>query len=480
MNRGTNPESSMAGLPRVLGLRDVVLLYAIAIVSLQWLSTAAQLGPSSLVLWLLALLVFFVPSGLVVMELSSRYDGEGGLYIWIKRAFGDVHGFIAGWSYIVSNLVFLPTLLLFISGTASYVVAGAWPGLKDSYAFNAVLSLAALWLVIGANVIGLQFAKRMTNACAVLMGAVLAILVVAALVAGYRFGSATDFAGYWLPDLADPALVKSFATMMFALVGLELAPLMGSEIRAPRRVIPRAILVSGTLIAAFYLIGTAALLVALPRQKIETITGIPEGAAVIADRIGIPALGPLTALLMTIASAGVLTAWVAGGARLPYVVGIDRHLPGALGRLHPRWRSPHVALLVSGAIVTLLVLLALAGSTIGDAYQMLVDMTVAMTFIPLAYMFAALPMLRAKRVGDRPGLLRVPGGRIGVAIVSALGLSSTLASIGFALVPPVGGQAGMFYLKVLGGCALFLGLGFMLYFAPRRSPDRLRSSAARE
>lgn len=469
MNLPTNSEATAASLPRVLGLRDVILLYAIAVVSLQWLSTAAQMGPSSLVLWLVALFVFFVPSGLAVMELSSRYDGEGGLYVWIKQAFGDIHGFVAGWSYVVSNLVFFPALLLFIAGTASYVSAGAWPGLKDSFAFNASLSLAALWVVIGANVIGLERAKWVPNGCALVMGFVLAILVGAAGVSASRFGSATAFAGTLLPDVADPALVKSFSTMMFALVGLELAPLMGSEIRNPGRVIPRAIVAAGAMIAAFYLLGTAALLVALPKAKIEAIAGIPEAIAVISDRIGIPALGPSAALLMTIASAGVLAAWVTAGVRLPYVVGIDRHLPGALGRLHPRWRSPHVALILTGTVTTFLVLLALAGSTVGDAYQLLVDMTVAMTFIPLAYMFAALPMLRAQRIGDRPGLLRIPGGRIGIGIVSSFGLASTLLSIGCALVPPVSGQVGMFYLKMLGGCAFFLALGLALYFARPRA-----------
>lgn len=482
-NPTTKSEISVVGLPRVLGLRDVVLLYAIAVVSLQWLSTAAQIGPSSLVLWLLALVIFFVPSGLVVMELSSRYDGEGGLYVWIKQALGDVHGFVAGWSYVVSVLVFFPTLLLFISGTASYIAAGAWPGLKDSFGFNAFLSLTALWLAIGANILGLERAKRLVNVCALVMGGVLVILVIAASVSASRFGSATVFAGNLLPDVADTTIGKSFATMMFALVGLELAPLMGSEIRNPRRVIPRAIVVAGAMIIAFYLLGTWALLVALPKEKIEAITGIPEGIAVIADRIGMPFLGPLAALLMTIASAGVLTAWVTGSVRLPYVVGIDQHLPRALGRLHPRWRSPYVALIISGAITTLLVLLALAGTTIGDAYQILVDMTVPLAFIPSAYMFVALPILRAKRVGDRPGLLCVPGGRIGIALVSALGLASTLVSIGFALAPPGTGQAGMFYLKVLGGCGLFLGLGLALYFARQRSsPDdfALRSKASTE
>ena len=462
-------------LPRVLGARDVVLLYAIAVVSLQWLSIAAQMGPASLLLWLLALVVFFVPSGLAVMELSSRYDGEGGLYLWVKHSFGDSHGFVAGWSYVVSNLVFFPTLLLFIAGTASQVAGSAWPGLKDSAPFNAAVALLVLWGVIGVNVVGLKSAKRLTNGCALLMGALLAVLVTAALVSAYRHGSASEFAGHLLPDTADPALVKSFATMMFALVGLELAPLMGSEIREPRRVIPRAIVAAGALIVAFYLLGTAALLMALPKQRIESIAGIADAVSAIAERLGVPVAGPILALLMALASVGVLAAWVAGSARLPYVVGIDRHLPAALGRLHPRWRTPHVALLTSGAITSLLVLLALAGSSVGDAYQILVDMTVVLTFIPIAYLFVALPVLRAKGGGSGLGVLRVPGGRAGVAVVSGLGLMSTLVAIGCALAPPAGADPAIFYAKVLGGCAVFLGLGWTLFLAnaTRTAPGSL-------
>jgi len=450
-------------LPRVLGLRDVVLLYAIAIVSPQWLTTAAQIGPASLLLWLLALLAYFVPSGFAVMELSSRYEGEGGLYIWVKQAFGQAHGFIAGWCYVIANLVYFPTLLLFIAGAATRIGLAPWPELKDSVAVNATISLAVLWFVVGVNLIGLERTRRITNACALVMGAALTIVVVAALVCALRFGSANGFANHLLPDALDAGLIKSFATMMFAFVGLELAPLMGSEIHEPRRVIPRAIVASGGLIVAFYVLGTVALLVAMPKDRIEAIGGMPDAIAAIADRLGTPAVGPLVTLLMAVGSVGVLAAWVAGGVRLPYVVGIDKALPAAFGKVHPRWHSPHIALLASGGAATVLVVFALAGSTIGDGYQTLVDMTVTLTFIPIVYMFAALPVLRARAAGDRAGLLRVPGGRIGVAVVSGLGLLSTLVAIACAFVTPTGADVAMFYAKLVGGCAVFLALGVALY-----------------
>jgi amino acid transporter len=473
----TEPRDTAQGLRRVLGLRDVVLLYVMAIVSPQWFSTAAQTGAGSLALWALALIVFFVPCGFAVMEMNSRYAGEGGLYVWVKQAFGELTGFIVGWCYVVSNLVFFPTVLLFLTAAAAYGVAA--PRLKESYVFNAVLSLSVLWLVVGANIVGLARAKWIPNAGAVVMVIMVAILAGAAIILERRFGTATTFAGALVPDIADPALVKSFATMMLGLVGFELAPLMGGEISEPRRVIPRAIVLSGLLVVAFYVVGTWALLAALPREQIEALSGVPEAIATIAERLGMPALGPIVSLLMALGSVGVLAAWVTGGVRMPYVVGVDRYLPPALGRLHPRWRTPVIALVVVGVLTTALVVLALAGATVGEAYQVLVDMTIVLTFIPLVYLFAALPALRSKRVGEHNSVLRVPGGTAGVVLVTALGVSSTLLSIVFALAPPERGSAPMFYLKVLSGCVLFLGIGLAFYYSRRGLPPTGRGKARR-
>jgi amino acid transporter len=456
-------------LPRVLGLADVVLLYAVAIVGPQWLSTAAQAGASSLALWVLALLAFFIPCGFAVMEMNSRYAGEGGLYVWVKQAFGELHGFICGWCYVVSNFVFFPTLLLFLTAAAAYGLAA--PGLKDDYTFTAGLSVAVIWFVVVANIFGLGRAKWIPNAGAVVMALVLVLLVFAALELVQRTGSATIFAGALLPDLSDGALVKAFATMMFGLVGYELAPLMGAEIREPRRAIPRAIVLSGVVIAAFYIGGTWSLLAALPKQQIDALSGVPEAIASIAARLGAPSLGPVGNALIAISSIGGLAAWVTGGVRMPYVVGVDRYLPPALGRLHPRWHTPVIALVVTGIVTTVLVLAALAGATIGEAYQALVDMTIVLTFLPLVYLFAALPVLRAKRIGEGEAVVRIPGGATGIALVTALGVGSTLLSIVFALSPPEHGSVSMFYVKVISGCIVFLGIGLAFYYARRAAPE---------
>ncbi|MGB8377936.1 MAG: amino acid permease, partial [Rhodanobacteraceae bacterium] len=145
--------SNAARLHRVLGTRDLVLLNIAAVVGLRWLSTAAQVGPSSLTLWALALLIFLLPLALTVLELSSRLPGEGGLYLWSKTAFGDLHGFIAGWSYWISNMVFFPSLLLFLSGVSVYIAGDRWVLLADSALYNSSYCLLALWAATILNIL---------------------------------------------------------------------------------------------------------------------------------------------------------------------------------------------------------------------------------------------------------------------------------------------------------------------------------------
>ena len=138
-------------LHRALGTFDLVLMNVSAIVGLRYLSMAAQIGPASLTLWLLGLVTFLIPAALAVLELSSRLPGEGGVYLWSKVAFGDLHAFIAGWSYWIANLVFFPSLLIFGAGVFLYIHGGTWLKLADNPWYNGTFCLGILWLAIGLN-----------------------------------------------------------------------------------------------------------------------------------------------------------------------------------------------------------------------------------------------------------------------------------------------------------------------------------------
>ena len=474
MSQEPNPPGGPK-LHRVLGLRDLVLLNIAAIVGLRWLSTAAQLGPSSLALWALGLVLFFIPLGMAVLELSSRIPGEGGLYLWAKAAFGDAHGFIAGWTYWISNLVFFPSMLLFGAGVFVHVAGDRWLSLAGHAGFNAAYCLAALWGAIALNIVGLERAKWLQNLGAIATWVAVALVLGAGAVAWHQFGPATSLSPRnVMPDFGSFATFTALATMALAYSGLELGPIMGGEIREPRKVLPRAILISAICITAIYMAGTAALLVALPKEQIDIIGGIPQALAAVGDRLGFPAFGPLTAGLIVLANLGGLGAFVSGTARLPFVVGVDRYLPAPLAALHPRFGTPWVALLVQGTLTSLILLAALSGATIREAFVVLLDMTIILSLLPLLYIFASLPVLRMRATAGHEGITLVPGGSIGCWIAAAVGFATTAFAIVVSAMPPADStDETLFLVKVIGGSALLVGVGLAAFVRGRRRAVRL-------
>ncbi|MEP7157276.1 MAG: APC family permease [Betaproteobacteria bacterium] len=452
-------------LHRVLGTRDLVLMNIAAIVGLRWLSTAAQVGPSSLVLWILGLVFFFLPVALTVLELSSRIPGEGGLYLWTREAFGDAHGFIAGWSYWVSNIVFFPTVLLFGAGVLLYAGGTEWLHLADSAIYNGICCLTVVWLATFLNIAGLERARWLQNAGGIATWTVAVLILGGGVISWIKFGPATAMAAAALvPDLSSMSALSTFAVIALAFAGLEMGPILGGEIKEPRKTIPRAILITCVAATAMYICGTASLLIALPAEKIHVIAGIPQALAAIGDRLGFAQFGPITAALLALGSFGAVGAFITGTARLPFVIGVDRYLPKALAALHPRYGTPYIALLVQAAITTLVLLLALSGTTIREAFVILVDMTIIVGFLPLLYIFAALPVLRLRAAGKNDGIVLVPGGPVVCWLASGLGFATTLLAIVTSMVPPDGTKDPvMFLVKVIGGSALLIGAGLVFY-----------------
>src|SRR6266700_4374128 len=158
------PVASTPAPPRVMRLSDVVLFNITAIVGLRWLTTAAsQFGIASLLMWALAMLVFFIPSAIAVRELADIDPGAGGMYRWVSRAFGPRHGFLAGWGYWVNNLVYYPSLLLTSGAMAAYVGGPGFVHLAEHKGFIAAFSLGSLWIALGLNLIGLRIGKWVQN-----------------------------------------------------------------------------------------------------------------------------------------------------------------------------------------------------------------------------------------------------------------------------------------------------------------------------
>jgi amino acid transporter len=236
-----------------------------------------------------------------------------------------------------------------------------------------------------------------------------------------------------------------WSQIAFAFVGLELAPLLSGETVNPRRDIPRAALISGIASTAYYVAVTAALLVLLRPEDINPMTGLAQAATAGARKVEAPILAILLAMLIGIAFLGQLDTWIAGNTRLPYVVGLDRYLPAAFGRTHPRWGTPYVSLLLQVLAATFFLLIAQLGETVGAAYQIMVDMMVLVSFIPFVYIFGA-------------------GFRFASRVAAICGVAVTLVAMALsALPPPEVASAALFETKVVGGSVFFALLGWMLF-----------------
>jgi glutamate:GABA antiporter len=458
---------STQGLRRVLTFRDLFLFYIVTGFSLRWIATASAAGPSALVIWIVAALGLFVPLVFTVLELSSRYPEEGGVYVWSKRAFGPFAAFITGWTYWGSNLPYLPGLLYFAAANALFVGGPSWQSLSTSGTYFTVVSMAGLALAVTLNVVGLNVGKWLSNVGALASWIPAAALIALGFASWSRFGSATPMpAGAFVPSTGWKDVIF-WSTIAFAFGGVESASTMGEEIRDARRTIPRAILAGGAVMTVLYILGTLCVLLAIPREQINALQGISQSLRVMTARMGVAWLAPVLAAFVTLNALGGVGGWFAATARLPFVAGIDRFLPEAFGRLHPTWRTPYVALLVQAVIAGLFVFLSQAGTSVRGAYDALVSMGIIAYFIPFLFMFAAMIVLQREPAG--PDVICVPGGRRVAIALASLGFVVTAISIVLACIPADEEPNKMLaVVKVVGSSVAMVAVGAAVYYLGRR------------
>ncbi len=452
---------------RGLGFRDLVMFYVVATLSLRWIAVAASAGPSTLVIWLIGLATIFIPLALCVLELSSRYPQEGGMYVWSKHAFGDFAGFLTGWIYWTSNLPYFPAVLYFAASNALYVGGSKWKGLQGNAVFFVAFSLLGLGLALGLNIVGLDIGKWLSNVGAIGTWLPVALLCVVGALAWWKFGSATSFSAASMKPSLDWGTIGVWSTLLFAFSGAESASFMGGEIKNARRTIPRALLVAGVLITAGYMLGTVAALIVLPHSQLNGLEGIMQAISSSAERVGWNGLGPAVALLICISNLGGVGAYLAALSRIPFVAGIDRFLPPAFGRVHPKWGTPYVSLIAQTICCGLFILMGQFGSTVHGAYQVLVSMTIITSFVPYLFMFAA--TIRLQREPVEAGVVRVPGGKPVAIVLATVGFVTTCAVILGSMVPDASEPNKLLAVgKILLLTALLLGGGILLYCSRRK------------
>jgi amino acid transporter len=448
------------GLIRALNLRDVVLMNVVAVVGLRWIARGARTGPASVTLWILAWIAFFIPLAVACSALARRYPEQGGVYTWVRRAFGTGHGFICGWCLWVNNLFYFPSLLLF--GAANFAAMGgdSWQAIGASRWYAVTFVLAGIWIAAGINIIGLHLGKWLQNAGSLGVWIPVGLLMGCGAFAFARFGSATPFtADSMIPRGHLLDTVGLWSAMCFAFSGFEISSLMGQEIKDPERTIPRGIFIAGAATTVIYIAGSASVLVALPLSSLKELSGITDAVQLVAGRVGLTGLGALTGGLLALNALAGTASWTAGAARVPFAAGVDSAMPRAFARLHPRYRTPYVALVVqsiaASAIFLASVFVSVSGrvTSIQEAYDILVNLTILIYFVPYLYLFAA----QIRLLPESPRSLAL------------LGFAATAISLALTFVPPPGANALTYEANLIAQAGIMLGLGVGLYWWSRRS-----------
>src|ERR1700687_5066533 len=406
-------------LKRVLGRFDLVLLFVVAVFNLNVVPSIAANGGVTVWLWIISLLLFFWPQGIAVIELAQRHPGEGGVYLWAKREFGDFHGFLSGWCYWTNNMMYVPTIMLYFVGVSVFVLGQGHQALADNKIFALSASIILLTVLEVLNVIGLGVGKWINNVGAWGTFFAAAVLIGLGGFVWLRFGTSVTAADFQVP--ANPRFVlNSFGVICFGLVGLELASVMGDEIQDPARTLPGAVAWGGLLSGALYVGATLTLLIAVGKS-INVLQGIVQAVSQMAGRVGVTGITVPFAVMLSLSIAGIGSAWMGGPARIPFVAGLDSYMPSWLGKIHPRYATPYAALIVQGMVSAVLVILNFAGAGVQETFQKLLSLAVVLQLIPFLYMFGALVKFAVSE--------SVPRGQYGRTTMLLAGLSGFFTTV---------------------------------------------------
>jgi len=412
---GAAPASAPHGLARVLGRADLVLFTVCAILTIDTLASSAAMGFSWFSWWIITMTVFFIPYGLITAELGSAWPGEGGVYIWVREAFGPRWGSTAAWLYWINNATWAPSVYLIFAGTFGQIFLKTHSPWQE-----AGIAIVLTWLTVLVGIVRLEVSKWLPNIGAVVKVLIFTALGVLGLSAVFRGRPpANDFSlKQLLPKWNDS--LAYLPALLYSTFGFELMSSAGEEMKNPKRDVPRVIFWSGALIAVLYSFAIGGILFAVPIEKLSIVTGTWDALVVLGKQWG--RAGDTVVFLLGIgflyACVANVVTWSLGANRVAAVAAEEGMLPEALGRLHPRFKTPYLAFVWMGIVSTgLLVGGALLSNSQSNIFWMTFRVTALCLLLCYLLVFPAFLVLRNRRP-DQPRPYRLPGGR-GAAAVAA-------------------------------------------------------------
>jgi glutamate:GABA antiporter len=405
---------------RVMGFVDVTLFIISAILVVDQLTASASIGVSSVGWWVITVILFFVPSAVIVAELGTTYPYQGGIYDWVNRAFGRRWAARTTYWYWVNVALWMPSVYLLFTGVLTGLV---WT--NASVFQQSLVAIALSWITVLVGMQTLRIGKSVTNGGAVVKAAIILIIGIGGAILAARHGSANSFTLHgMLPDFGVAKLY--LPVLVYQLLGFELVSSLSGEIKNPRRDISRAILFSGVLISALYVLGTVGILLVLPLKTIGLTAGLVQTFQAIFGAHS--ALPWILGLAVMAAYFGNMVTWTLGANKSAVEAAEAGELPKLFGSETKRG-TPKWAYLLTGIVSTVVLLIAgLFIKNQNNLYFALFAASSVIFLLPYLLMFPA--TIRLRRIDpDRERPFKVPGGAIGLWACVALATVACAASL---------------------------------------------------
>ena len=432
---------------KVLGVRDMVLFSVSAILLLDTLAAGASIGVQSLFWWLFLGIVFFVPYALICSEMGTTYPEQGGIYAWVRDAFGGRWASRVTWAYWVNTAVWLPAIYILFAGVFAQLF---FPGL--SLGMQIAIAIGLSWLSVLINVISLNIGKLVPNLGAIIKSIVFAAIIGGAFHYSRTHGLANEFSlANLTPEWGEG--LKYISVIIYGMLGFELVSAGSDEMNNPKRDVPRAILVAGLIIIVLYTLATAALLTAFPAAEIDVVEGLVDSMVLFFGDTGAGAVFAMclgVGALYTFFANGVT--WALGCNRAAAEAAIEGELPAVFGREHPVYETPAGAAVLMGIVSTVILFTyGILATTNAVLFWSLFAFSAVIFLLPyIGLVLAFREMRRSDPDRERP--FRVPGGPFVANFLSLACTAILLIAIFFFVYTP---DAGMQW-PVFAGAAIVL------------------------
>ncbi len=440
---------------RTITVFTLAMINVAAIGSVKNWPVTAEYGFSSIFYLLLAALIFFIPVSLVCAELATGWPKSGGVFVWVKEAFGHRTGFLAIWLLWAENAIWYPTILSFIAATVAYIFD---PALSSNTTFTLTIILASFWVATLVNLLGMKISGWIST-YGVIFGTFIpgGLIIILGLI-WYFTGRPLEISMTWdslIPNMGSVEQLVLFTGILLSLCGMEMSAIHARDVKHPQKDFPKAILLSGALIIGMSILGVLAIASVIPQKEISLVAGSMQAFSYFVNAYGLNWITPYIAILIALGAFGSLSTWVIGPTKGLLAAARDGDLPPYFRAVNKEG-MPKRLLIVQGIFVSLLSLVFVFMPTVSSAFWILSAIVAQLYLVMYILLFAAAIKLRYKRPNVERSY-KIPGGKLGIWIVAGVGLVSSVFTMIIGFFPPSQIETGsvLFYV-------LFLVLGVVL------------------